>query len=238
MPTLPILVYHIVGDVPADARFPCNYVRPDQFEAQLRLLRCAGFDSISFGEYLNYRAGRGSLPARPIIITFDDGHRASLDVAAPLLERFGFNATVFVVTELLGQTNAWDTDERQEPLLSPGEIRTWADRGIQFESHTATHCRLPVQSSDTLLRELTDSRRSLESILDRPVSVISYPWGDCNEETLHFAKEAGYEAGVIVRRRTNFDHTPLLELRRIGVNCTTSLRRFAWDLARLRWRAD
>jgi peptidoglycan/xylan/chitin deacetylase (PgdA/CDA1 family) len=238
MPTLPILVYHLIGEVPRDARFPCNYVRPCQFEAQLRLLRYAGFESISFGHYLEYRGGRCRVPKRPIVITFDDGYRSTLDVAAPYLARFGFGATMFVVTNRIGDTNRWDVEDRQQPLLTANEIRAWHDRGIEFESHTATHPRLPTLSNADILRELAESRRALEAIVDRPVSVISYPWGARNEATLDCARDAGYAAGVIVRRRTNFDDTPLLELRRIGINCETTLSRFAWDLARLRWRTE
>ena len=105
MPTLPVLVYHMIGDAPPAAAFPGNYVPACQFEAQLRFLRRAGFQSVSIPEYLEYRRGRGRLPARPIVITFDDGYRRALDVAAPHLARLGFRATVFVVTGLIGRTN-------------------------------------------------------------------------------------------------------------------------------------
>jgi peptidoglycan/xylan/chitin deacetylase (PgdA/CDA1 family) len=238
MPTLPVLVYHKVADVPPDARFPCNYVRPAQFTAQLRLLRRAGFHSVSFRQYLDYRRGKGRLPSRPIVISFDDGYRSNLEIAAPLLARFGFSATVFVVSEFIGRTNRWDADERQEPLLDAAEMRAMRALGIDFQSHTASHRRLTELSPAEALGELLESRVALEMVLGEQVFVVAYPWGDCNESTLRLAREAGYEAGVIVRRRINFDHTPLFELRRIGVNGDTSLSRFAWDLARLRWRGD
>ena len=55
---------------------------------------------------------------------------------------------------------------------------------------------------------------------------------------LELGRNAGYAAGVILRRRVNFDSTPAFALRRIGINSQTSLARFAWDLARLRWRGE
>ena len=238
MPTLPVLVYHMIGDAPPAAAFPGNYVPACQFEAQLRFLRRAGFQSVSIPEYLEYRRGRGGLPARPIVITFDDGYRRALDVAAPHLARLGFRATVFVVTGLIGRTNLWDGCECQEPLLSVEEITAWQRSGIEFQSHTVTHRRLSELSDADVFCELVESRRTLEDLLGMHVSVIAYPWGERTDVTLRLAREAGYEAGVIVRRRTNFDHTPLFELRRIGINSATSLPRFAWDLARLRWRGD
>jgi peptidoglycan/xylan/chitin deacetylase (PgdA/CDA1 family) len=238
MPTLPVLVYHQIGDVPAGARHACNYVPPAAFAAQLRLLHRAGFRSVSFREYLDYRRGSGSLPRRPIVISFDDGYRSVAEVAAPLLARFGFQATVFVVTSHIGGTNAWDIDERQEPLLDAADIRALSAQGIDFQSHTATHPRLTTLPKAEAFRELCDSRAALERLLGEQVSVVAYPWGDHDASTLSLAAEAGYRAGVVVRRRTNFDHTPLLALRRIGINGRTSLGRFAWDLARLRWRGD
>src|SRR5205823_14167202 len=118
------------------------------------------------------------------------------------------------------------------------EITAWQRSGIEFQSHTVTHRRLSELSDADVFCELVESRRTLEDLLGMHVSVIAYPWGERTDVTLRLAREAGYEAGVIVRRRTNFDHTPLFELRRIGINSATSLPRFAWDLARLRWRGD
>ena len=238
MLTVPSLVYHKVADIPPGCRFPCNYVRPAQFAAQLRLLRAAGFQSISFGDYVSYRRGEARLPPRPVLITFDDGYRTNAQIAAPILRRFGFTATVFLVSDYIGQTNEWDDGERQEALLAVDEIRALRKEGIEFQSHTCSHARLTKLTPDEAFRELRDSRATLEAIIDAPVSVVAYPWGDCDESISALAERAGYAAGAIVRRRTNFDHTPLFALRRIGINYETTLGRFAWDLARLRWRGD
>lgn len=238
MLTVPALVYHKIAEIPPGSRFPCNYVRPEQFSAQLRLLRAAGFESISFTRYLEYRRGAAPLPGRPILITFDDGYRTNAQIAAPILERFGFTATVFLVSDYIGQTNRWDEQERQEALLDIDDIRAMQRAGIEFQSHTRSHRRLTDLSPEDAFRELHDSRVALEHVLGARVLIVAYPWGDCNARVEALAGEAGYEAGAIVRRRTNFEHTPLFALRRIGINHETSLRRFAWDLARLRWRGD
>ena len=97
------------------------------------------------------------------------------------------------------------------------------------------HC---ASLSDVLYGRNQQSRAELEQTLGTPVNAIAYPWGrhDANVERL--AKETGYEGGFSVRRRMNFENTPIYALRRIGVNHTTSLKRFAWDLFRLRWRGE
>jgi len=233
--TLPILSYHKVDEIPRDARFSCNYVWPRQFAAQLRLLRRAGFVSISLADYCAHRDGLLALPARPIVITFDDGYRSNYSVAVPLLERYGFRATFFIVSDYLGRTNAWD-DERQEPLLSSEQIIAMHQAGFEIQSHTRTHARLPTLSVDRAREELAGSRAALENLIQAPVKAIAYPWGAYDESTIQLARDAGYSAGVIVRRRTNFSDTPIFALRRIGINYETSYARFAWDLFRLRWR--
>jgi len=232
---LPILLYHKIDRIPAGSRYPRNYVTPEQFEAQLAFLARRGYTSVTFADYLAYRRGERLLPRRAVIITFDDGYRSNRTIALPLLRQYGFGATIFLVTAYVGMTNRWDADEIQEPLLDAADVRAMQAVGIDFGSHTATHARLATLRPVEALRELRTSRERLGELLGKPVRVLGYPYGDYNRETMQFARDAGYEAGVIIRRRMNTDTTDLLELRRIPITCLTSPGRFAWDLFRLRW---
>jgi peptidoglycan/xylan/chitin deacetylase (PgdA/CDA1 family) len=235
---VPALAYHKVAEIPPGAVYRGNYVTPRQFIAHLRYLRALGYEAISFDDLLAHRRGEIDLPDRPVLITFDDGYRSILDVALPALRDHGFFATVFVVTGLLGESNKWDADEIQEPLLSVDEVRRAQADGHDVQSHTRTHPDLNALSTEDALVELRASRLDLERILGTPIRVVAYPWGNPSSQVCGLAKQAGYEAGVILRRRVNFDTTPAFELRRIGINCRTSIARFAWDLARLRWRGE
>ena len=237
-PAVPALAYHKVAEIPASARHRCNYVTPQQFRAQLQLLRVAGYNSISFAEYLAYRGGDAVLPPKPILITFDDGYRSNLDFALPALAEAGYTATVFVVSGLIGRANLWDADEIQEPLLSGTELREIRKYGHDVQSHTRTHPNLTKLADRAAIDELLGSRLELQDLTGAPVRVIAYPWGAANARVQRLAARAGYEAGVILRRRVNRTTTPPLELRRIGINCETTLARFAWDLARLRFRGE
>lgn len=230
------LAYHKVAEIPPNAKHRCNYVTPKQFDAQLRYLKMAGFASISVRDYLAYRRGERKLPHRAVVITFDDGYKSNLEIAVPILQRHGFTATFFVVAGLVGETNVWDEDEIQEPLLDQEDLRTMRELGFEIQSHTLTHANLSRLPTRELRRELRESREILESMLGAPIDVVAYPWSSHGPSVRAAAADTGYEAGVILRRRTNFAETPLFELRRIGVNVDTSLARFAWDLARLRHR--
>ena len=235
---VPALAYHKVAEIPDGAVHRGNYVTPRQFIAQLRLLRALGYEAISFRDVLAHRRGEAALPARPVVITFDDGYRSTLDFALPAVRAHGFFATVFVVTGLFGATNRWDETEIQEPLVSIDDVRRIAEEGHDVQSHTRTHRDLNGLPVDDALSELMESRVELERVLDTAVHVVAYPWGNPSEQVRHLAKQAGYAAGVILRRRLNFDSTPAFALRRIGINHETSIARFAWDLTRLRWRGE
>src|SRR5438132_6015546 len=112
---LPILLYHKIDRIPPGARYPRSYVTPERFDAQLALLRRCGYESVSFADYLAYRRGAARLPRRPVIITFDDGHRCNRDVALPLLPPHGVPATILPLGERRGGTHAGDPDQVQGP---------------------------------------------------------------------------------------------------------------------------
>ena len=225
-------MYHKVAPIPPSARYTGNYVLPDAFEEQLAALRQRNYESITFDRWLAYRAGRDSVPPRPLIITFDDGYRSFLNDAGPALERWGFTATVFLVAGLIGRTNSWDSEEVQEPLLSAEEILDLQARGSTFGSHTMTHAaltRIPLERASI---ELSDSRRALESVLGAPVTVLCYPYAKQDPSIRALARKAGYQAAVIGKGGTNTRRTEIYALRRIKVDTTTTIRRFRLLLVR------
>jgi peptidoglycan/xylan/chitin deacetylase (PgdA/CDA1 family) len=232
---LPILMYHAVDRAPRAARRSRNYVAPEQFEAQLAMLARLGYQTIAFADWLAFRRGAGTLPHRPIIITFDDGYRSAGEVAWPILRRFDFGATVFLVSDLIGKTNAWDEPPPGEPLLGRAEITDLQAGGIRFESHTRTHAALTSIPPERAREELTSSRTALSRLLERPVTVLCYPYGKENAAVRSLAREAGYEAAVIARYRMNTVGTDPYRLTRLRVDHRTTPARLRWMLLRLRW---
>ena len=232
---LPILMYHKVDRIPAGTRHPRSYVPPEQFAAHLDALTRWGYRTISFGDWLAYCRTDTPLPPRPIILTFDDGYRSTYAHAWPLLKRFGCTATVFLVSDLIGETNVWDGDETQEPLLGAAEIAEMQAGGIAFESHTRTHPALTTVAPERAREELTASRAALARLLGAPVRVVCYPYGKQNAEVRALAREAGYEAAVIARPRLNSRRTDPFRLTRLWMDPRTTVARLGWTLFRLRW---
>lgn len=233
---VPILVFHKIGPVPPDSRYPRNYVRAEQFDALLGSLRRAGYHGVGFDRYLAYRRGEGSLPSKPIILTFDDGYRSNKEIAVPIMRKHGFSATIFVVTGRLGASNLWDAEEFQEPLLTADEIRAMRAEGFSFGSHTHTHARLTAIAPELALEELRSSREALEALLGEQVRIICYPWAQHDARVRALARQAGYECGVGIRRRLNRGDTDPMALHRIPVTYLDSTWRIRWDLFRLKFR--
>ena len=225
-------MYHKVDRILPGTRYPGNHVLPEAFDEQLAELRRWNYQSITLEQWIAYKEKRAGLPRRPIIITFDDGYRSTYHTAWPILRRYGFSATVFLVASLIGKTNAWDVDDRQEPLLNESEIREMQSGAITFGSHTQSHRALTRIPLEEAARELADSRRILESLLDRPVTALCYPFAKQNRTIRGLARKAGYNAAVIGRGGTNRVWTDQYALRRIKVDTSTTISELRRKLRR------
>lgn len=227
---LPILMYHRVAASgnPTTARYR---VTPEAFEAQLRYLRDAGYYSIRLDEWQQAAKYKKPLPGRAIILTFDDAYRDFLTDAFPLLQRYGFSAVVFVVTEEVGQFNRWDQAYGEEiPLLSWEEIVFLQSEGIEFGSHTASHAPLTSLSPAGVVQQGIRSRSILEQKLGKPIQAIAYPYGDQDAIVQHLMGACGYLYGLTCRSGKSSFSDSLLSLPRLEIQNTDSLKDFVAKL--------
>ncbi|MDP9360678.1 MAG: polysaccharide deacetylase family protein [Acidobacteriota bacterium] len=111
------------------------------------------------------------------MITFDDAYADIVDHAFPVLEQHHFRATVFVITRWIGRRTDWDGAR----IMTAGAIRNWAQRSIDFGSHSRTHPDLRTLSNDELEAEVSGSREDLESVLGSEVVSFAYPSGHHDE---------------------------------------------------------
>jgi peptidoglycan/xylan/chitin deacetylase (PgdA/CDA1 family) len=158
-------------------------VSPKQFARQIRWLARRGYVGIRPAEWEEWRHRGKGLPDKPVLITFDDGYADLAEYALPVLRRYGFGAVVFVVTGLVGGTNAWDETQGSgtRHLLTADQIRYWATQGIEFGSHGRTHADLTGLSAEELAKEIVGSRDELANLLKSPVASFAYPFGSYNQ---------------------------------------------------------
>jgi len=227
---LPILMYHRVAPTgsPATARYR---VTPEAFEEQLCYLRDAGYYSIKLEDWHAAMEAKRPLPGRAVLITFDDGYLDFLSYAWPLLRRYGFSATVFLVADKIGRANSWDHVTGEEvPLLGWQEVCQLRDEGVKFGSHSASHRPLTALSLAEVVREGARSRAILERGLGAPIKAFAYPHGDADQVVQHLIGACGYIYGLSCRPELSKFRDPLLALPRIEVAGSDSLPQFVAKL--------
>lgn len=179
---LPVLLYHSVGPA-LGGTHPELTVPPKRFERQMLWLANRGFRGIRPSDWFEWCRERRSLPAKPILITFDDGYADICEYALPVLRQHGFAAAVYIVTGEIGGTNSWDLHKTaaRHDLMTADEIRIWAADGIEFGVHGRTHAKLTALSQAALDFEVHQGADELASLLgSRPIS-FAYPYGDAND---------------------------------------------------------
>jgi len=191
-----IVAYHAVSST---WRSPLA-IDQQRFGEQLAALHAAGYVGLTLSE-AERRRRRGDLPPRSLVVTFDDGY-ASTALARPALERFGFPATVFVVTDFVdaGAPLHWygvpddPADEHERRPLGWPQLRELRDAGWEIGSHTVSHPLLPALDDAGLERELGRSRERIAAELGAAES-IAYPYGQADERVAAAARRAGYLVG-------------------------------------------
>jgi peptidoglycan/xylan/chitin deacetylase (PgdA/CDA1 family) len=180
-------MYHAVTRVAEDPNRVC--VSPRRFEAQMRYLKRHGLRGVSMREFL--RAAGTERAGRLVALTFDDGYENFLYDAVPILERYGFSATVFVVGGMMGAENSWDERPRMK-LLGKEGVREAAKRGMEVGAHGMSHVKLAGLPPARLEEEVGESRRVLGEVLDEPVEGFCYPYGSLDRDATRAARQAGY----------------------------------------------
>jgi peptidoglycan/xylan/chitin deacetylase (PgdA/CDA1 family) len=189
---MPVLAYHRIADSGPEHLTPWR-LNPQQFEEQLIFLRRRGYRGCSPTEMMAGAERRGSLPGRPVMITFDDGYADFYETAWPILQRNGFSAHNFIVTELVGRSAEWDARwGAPAPLMTWDQIIRLSAEGATFGSHLATHTAATYMRTEALLREAVSSRMKLEKALGTPIETVATPFGDSNGVVELVLNLAGY----------------------------------------------
>ena len=189
--SIPILMYHHVGDWgESRADWAPWVVRSKEFRAQMDWLVANGFHTITFRELLAGQKAGESLPAKSVIISFDDGWSAQEGVVRAELEPRGLHAVFFVYTAAVGAT------PNNSGYISWEQLRILESAGHEVQSHTVSHGRLTDMPPSQLDREMRESRATIEKEMHHPVKVIAYPFGIYDERVMRAASAAGYEFGL------------------------------------------
>ena len=224
--TVPVLVYHQFAEKSTNKMV----VSREAFEAQMQLLKDKGYRVITLEQLVDFVDFRGQLPEKAVVITIDDGWRATYDIAFPILKKYGYPATLFVYTQLItggAKTLSWD------------QVREMSAQGLDVQCHTISHRNLALQqdqeSADqyftTIAREITESARTIEQKLGKRPTILAYPYGATNGLAIALLKRQGFRAALTVTREANPFFAASFRLGRSMIYGDFDLARFEKNLA-------
>ena len=214
-------MYHNIDYAPKEAKLRNLYVRKGAFARQMFLLRRLGYQGLSMSAAMPYL--RGEKRGRVAVITFDDGYVDTLENALPILQKNGFSATCYFISQRTGQYNDWDAAALnvRKSLMSDEQIHTWHAAGMEVGAHSRTHPRLSGCTDTELQNEVAGSKTDLETLTGSAISQFCYPYGDFDERVSTAVKLAGFDAATTTQRgRARVGDNPML-FRRVLVSGST-----------------
>jgi peptidoglycan/xylan/chitin deacetylase (PgdA/CDA1 family) len=175
---VPILEYHVLGAAPPDAPYPELYVTRPDFHRQMDWLEEHGYEAVTLEMVESAWYHGGTLPAKPVVISFDDGYRPQFTYALPELRRHGWPGVL--------NLKAKGSD------LYTSNVEAMIDAGWELAAHTINHQDLTTLGAAELKEEVAGSRAILRREYGVPVVDFCYPAGQFNETVIAAVKDAGF----------------------------------------------
>jgi len=234
---VPVLGYHSIGDEPRDGTLRWS-VSPGDFNEHMALLKERGRTAMTVSGYAATLRGRAPLPSRPVLITFDDGFADLVSAALPVLRRYGFTATAYVITSRVGVPRTGGTD----PALDWADIAELRASGVEVGSHGHTHRALDCLPRYEVRREIALSKLILEDELQEPVSSFAYPYGYSTRAVRREVCAAGYTSACGVKNALSHEQDEIFGIARVLMQRDTGAAALdalfegrGWPLA---WRGE
>lgn len=212
---VPILEYHVLGAAPEGAPYPELYVTRPDFHRQMAWLDDHGYEAVTLEMVEEAWYHGGTLPAKPVVISFDDGYRPQFTFALPELRKHGWPGVLNLKAE--------GSD------LYTSNVEAMIDAGWELAAHTIHHLDLTTLEPEQLEEEVAGSRRMLQREYHVPVKNFCYPAGQFNETVIAAVKAAGY-TGATTEIPGAAERGSPFELKRFEILGSTGVSGLAEDL--------
>jgi len=187
---VPILMYHVIAPPPPGAPFPGLYVPADEFAAQMRALKAAGWHAVTLDQVQAFwKQGVPLGPGKPIVISFDNGYRSQYANALPVLQRMGW----------VGDENIQLTGlPPSQGGLSDAQVHGLIDAGWELDTQGISHADLITLDSTQLGYQVATARQILRRRYGVPVNWFCYPSGHYDATVIAEVKAAGFVGSTTV----------------------------------------
>ncbi len=205
---VPVLCYHHIRDPkPGQSETLKSYsVSPVQFAQQMKALKDSGYETILPNQLYDYFVHDGPLPAKPVMLTFDDTDEEQFSIGYQEMKKYGFKGVFFIMTISINRPR----------YMSKEQIKKLADEGNAIESHTWDHHMVTKYQGEDWEKQFVKPRKTIEDITGKSATYFAYPFGLWNQAAIPELKKAGFKMAFILS--TKRDSTePLYTVRRMIV---------------------
>jgi peptidoglycan/xylan/chitin deacetylase (PgdA/CDA1 family) len=211
---VPVLCYHHIRQAkPGQSETMKSYsVSPESFAEQMKALKDSGYETILPDQLYNYLVYDGKLPARPIMLTFDDTDGEQFTIGWKEMEKYGFKGVFFIMTIAIDKKG----------YMSKEQLKELSDSGNAIESHTWDHSMVTRYQDDDWNKQFVKPRKTIEDITGKTAEYFAYPYGIWNEAAFPALKKAGFKIAFILSTKRDSTY-PLYAIRRMIVPGTWSI---------------
>lgn len=187
---VPVLMYHVIAAPPAGAPFPGLYVSPEEFSAQMRALKAAGWHAVTMDQLAaNWNRGASLGQGRPIVLTFDNGYHSQYTQAMPTLRSLGWVGVENIQISGLPPSQGG---------LDEAEVKGLLAAGWELDTQGYDHADLVRLGPEALRFQVATTRKTLQQRYHVPVNWFCYPSGHYDDTVVAAVREAGYEGSTTV----------------------------------------
>jgi len=211
--SVPVLMYHSISyEKDNPIRLPVKI-----FEQQLKYLKDNGYYTISLENLYEYFMTDTKIPEKSVVLTFDDGYKDNYTAMFPVLKKYNFKATIFVITSSI---------DKDPNSMTSKQLLEMEKYGVDIESHTVNHENLKDLSKEKQLATLIKSKKVLEKMLNKKVNFFAYPFGGYNANAIEAVKEAGYIMAFSTDGRWSSKSDGILQLHRVYISSFHDMEEF------------
>ena len=222
-------MYHSVSQHAAP-KFKRFAVAPVLFNEHMAYLHQHAYTPVTVTQLIQALAQGGTtLPEKPVVLTFDDGFSDFYTEVLPVLRRYSFVATLYIVTAFINETSRWlqKEGEATRPMLTWDQIASISEAGIECGGHTHTHPELDTLPLSRAQAEIVQCKQLLEKHLGQDVLSFAYPYGYHTAGIKQLVRDAGYTSACAVKYEMSSEATDPFALTRLIVSADMSVSELA-----------
>jgi peptidoglycan/xylan/chitin deacetylase (PgdA/CDA1 family) len=205
---VPVLCYHHIREPkPGQSEtFKSYSVSPTQFAEQMKALHDSGYQTILPEQLYNYLVHGSSLPAKPVMITFDDTDEEQFSIGWKEMKKYGFKGVYFLMTISINRPR----------YMSKEQIKELAENGNAIEAHTWDHHMVTKYQGEDWEKQLVQPMKKVEEITGKSAKYFAYPFGLWNTAAFPELEKAGYKLAFCLSGKRDSTQ-PLYTVRRMIV---------------------